>query len=92
MDSEAESAVRRAINAINDRTIQVRAAELLEPSIVRHDLVQLFLDTQGTGAGSDFVGMIVASMPDIRFDIEEMFSSGDRVAVRLPVLKTPHFA
>jgi predicted ester cyclase len=27
--------------------------------------------------------MIVASMPDIRFDVEEMFWSGDRVAVRL---------
>jgi hypothetical protein len=66
MDSEAESVVRRAINAINDRTIQVRAAELLDPSIVRHDLVQLFPDSQGAGAGSDFAGMIVASMPDIR--------------------------
>ena len=71
MDSEAESAVRRAIHAINDRTIRMRAAELLDPSIVRHDLVQLFPDSQGAEAGSDFVGMIAASMPDFRFDIEE---------------------
>jgi hypothetical protein len=40
MDSEAESVVRRAISAINDRTIQVQAAELLDSSIIRHDLVQ----------------------------------------------------
>jgi predicted ester cyclase len=88
MDTEVASVVRRAIDAINDRTIQVRAAELLDPSIVRHDLVQLFPDSQGAGAGSDFVGMIVASMPDIRFDIDEMFSSGDRVAVRLRMTGT----
>jgi hypothetical protein len=33
-------------------------------SIVRHDLVQLFLDSEGSSGGSDFVGMILAAMPN----------------------------
>ena len=88
MDSEVEAAVRGAIDAINDRTLRVRAEELLDPSIVRHDLVQLFPDSKGTSGGSDFVGMIVAAMPDFRLDIEDIFGAGDRAAVRLRMTGT----
>jgi predicted ester cyclase len=83
MDSEVQAAVRGAIDAINDRTLRARAEELLDPSIVRHDLVELFPDSQGTSGGSDFVGMILAAMPDFRLDIQDIFSAGDRAAVRL---------
>jgi C-1 hydroxylase len=88
MDSEVEAAVRGAIEAINDRTLRARAKELLDPSIVRHDLVQLFPDSHGTGGGSDFVELILASMPDFRLDIQDMFGSGDRAAVRIQMTGT----
>jgi predicted ester cyclase len=83
MDPEVEAAVRGAIDAINDRTLRTRADEFLDPSIIRHDLVQLFPDSKGTSDGSDFVGMMLAAMPDFRLDIEDMFGTGDRAAVRL---------
>lgn len=88
MESEVETAVRGAIDAINDRTLRARAEELLDPAIVRHDLVQLFPDSQGTSGGSDFVGMILASMPDFRLDIQDIFSAGDRAAVRIEMTGT----
>src|SRR5712671_4616640 len=83
MRSEAEATARRAIDAINDRTLSARATELLDPSIVRHDLVQLFRDSEGSRGGSNFVGMIVRAMPDFRLDIEDIFGAGDRATVRL---------
>lgn len=88
MDSEVEAVVRGAIDAINDRTLRVRAEELLDPSIVRHDLVQLFPDSLGRSGGSDFVGMIQAAMPDFRLDIQDLFNAGDRAAVRLQMTGT----
>ena len=88
MDSEVEAAVRGAIDAINDRTLRARAEELLDPCIVRHDLVQLFPESQGTSGGSDFVGMMLAAMPDFRLDIQDLFSAGDRAAVRLQMTGT----
>jgi C-1 hydroxylase len=83
-----ETTVRGAIDAINNRTLRGRAQEFLDPSIVRHDLVQLFPDTLGTSGGSDFVGMIVAAMPDFRLDIQDIFSSGDRAVVLLQMTGT----
>jgi predicted ester cyclase len=86
--SHAEAAARGAIDAINDRVLRARAKELLDPSIVRHDLVQLFPDSTGTSGGSDFVDMIIAAMPDFRLDIEDIFGIGDRAAVRLRMTGT----
>ena len=88
MDVGASEVVRRAIEAINDRSLRSRVDELLEPSIVRHDLVHLFPDSEGTGAGSDFVGMIAGAMPDFRLEIDDIFGAGDRVAVRLTMRGT----
>ena len=45
MKSDVEAAVRGAIDAINDRSLRGRAKELLDPSIVRHDLMQLLSDS-----------------------------------------------
>jgi C-1 hydroxylase len=88
MKADVEAAVRGAIDAINDRALRARAEELLDPSIVRHDLVQLFPDSTGTSGGSDFVEMIIAAMPDFRLDIEDIFGTGDRAAVRLRMTGT----
>jgi predicted ester cyclase len=83
MESEVEAVARCAIRAINDRTLQARAHELLDPSFVRHDLVQLFPDSEGPTGGSDFLGMILDAMPDFRLEIEDIICSEDRAALRL---------
>jgi predicted ester cyclase len=88
MDSEVEAAARAVIEAINNRLLQARAQELLDPSIVRHDLVRLFPDSQGASGGSDFVAMMLAAMPDFWLDIEDIFGVGDRAAVRLRMTGT----
>jgi predicted ester cyclase len=88
VESEVEVVARAAIEAINDRTLRARAEELMDPSIVRHDLVQLFPDSQGASGGSDFVGIIVAAMPDFRLHIEDVFAAGDRATVRLRMTGT----
>lgn len=88
MDSQVEALARQAIDAINDRTLQARADELLDPSFVRHDLVQLFPDSEGSRGGSDFVGMILGAMPDFRLDVQDIFGAGDRATVRLQMSGT----
>jgi hypothetical protein len=60
MESEVEVVARGAIQAINERTSQARAQELLDPSFVRYDLAQLLPDSHGPTGGSDFLGMILA--------------------------------
>jgi predicted ester cyclase len=83
MINDAVTAVRNAVQAINDRSIGDRAAELLAPSLVRHDLAQLFSDSHGPAGAADFVSMIMSAMPDFRLGIEDIFGTGDRAVVRL---------
>lgn len=75
--------VRRLIGAVNDRTLRDQAAEIVHPSFVRHDLVQLFPDSQGAAGAADFLAMVLAAMPDFRFDVEEVFGAGELVTARL---------
>ncbi len=84
----SDAVVRAAVGAINDRSIGDRAAELLDPSFIRHDLVELFRDSRGSADASDFVFMIISAMPGFRLDIEDIFGAGGRAAVRLPMSGT----
>ena len=83
MINDAVTAVRAAVDAINDRSLGDRAADLLDPSFVRHDLAQLFSDSHGPGGASDFVSMIISAMPDFQLTIEDIFGTSDRPVVRL---------
>ena len=77
MINDAVTVVRTAVDAINDRSLGDRAAELLDPSFVRHDLVELFSDSHGSRGASDFVSMIISAMPDFHLAIEDIFGAGD---------------
>jgi predicted ester cyclase len=83
MINDAVTAVRNAVDAINDRSLGDRAAELLDPSFIRHDLVELLSDSHGPGGAADFVSMIISAMPDFRLGIEDIFGTGDHAVVRL---------
>lgn len=80
--------VRTVLQAINDRSILERTTELFEPSFVRHDLAGVFADSHGPAGVSDFVGTIVAAMPDFRIEIRDVFGSADRVTVLLRMTGT----
>ena len=90
--SEVEAVARRAIDAINDRTLPARANELLDPFLVRHDLVHLFPDSEGLTGGSDFVGMILVparcgmarSVRRWSWQARPPFRTVDRAAARGP--------
>jgi predicted ester cyclase len=88
MDSDPVAVARRAISAINDRSVAAQAHQLMEPSVVRHDLVRLFPDSEGPTGGSDFVKMIAEAMPDFHLDIEDIFGVGDKATVRLRMTGT----
>jgi len=83
MINDAATMVRDAVDAINDRSLGGRAAELLDPSFIRHDLAQVFSDSHGLSGTSDFVSMIISAMPDFRLSIEDIFGTGDRAVARL---------
>ena len=85
---DAVTAVRNAVDAINDRSLGGRAAELPGPSFIRHDLAQLFSDSHGPGGAADVVSMIIAAMPGFRLAIEDSFGAGDRAVVRLRMTGT----
>ena len=82
MTSDAVTVVRGAVDAVNDRSLGDRAAELLDPSFIRHDLAQVLSDSHGPGSASDFVSMIIAAMPDFHLGIEDIVGTGDRKEVR----------
>lgn len=79
---------RRVIDAINNRTIQDRTAELLAEPFTRHDLAQIFLDRLGAGGAADFVTTILAAIPDLHLDIDDIFANTDTVTLLLHMTGT----
>jgi SnoaL-like polyketide cyclase len=88
VNDDPGAAVRRAVDAISDRSIGDRVAELLAPSFVRHDLAGLVSGSHGPEGASGVVTMITAAMPDFRPGIEDISGAGDRATVRLPMSGT----
>lgn len=88
--SEANIALmRRAVEAVNSGTLAEVAADILSEDFVRHDLAGAFPGVEGVKGAADFVALLRSAMPDLRFEIRDIFSSGDRVAMRL-VMRGTH--
>lgn len=82
MNGDGISLVRRGIEAVNSGTMAQVAPEILAPDFVRHDLAEAFPEfTTATGV-SDLMNLLLAAIPDYNQEIEDIFSSGDRVAMR----------
>ena len=88
MASDPVEIVRGVIAAVNDRSLPARAAELLDPGFVRHDLVSVFPDSRGPEGAADFLQMIVAAMPDFRLEIVDIRAAGEHVTARLRMTGT----
>jgi hypothetical protein len=72
----------RSRAAIHDRSIGDRAAELLDSSFVRHDLVELFLDSRGPAGGPRIRVHDHLSYARLPARHQDIFGAGDRAAVR----------
>jgi len=57
MISDAVTAVRAAVDAINDRSLGGRAAEILDPSFIRHDLASCSAITASGCPGTPAAGL-----------------------------------
>lgn len=82
MGNDGVSLVRRAIEAVNSGTFPKVAAEIMDPSFTRHDLAQAFPEFVTTAGVKDLMSLLRTSFPDFRMEIVDIFSAGDRVAMR----------
>jgi len=74
--------VKRAIQAVNDDTMNQVAASIIAPDFRRHDLAAALPNVFGHGGLNDFLQLIRTALPDFHMEIVEIFGTGDRVTVR----------
>jgi steroid delta-isomerase-like uncharacterized protein len=82
MNDDGISLVRRGIEAVNSGTMAQVAPEILAPDFVRHDLAQAFPEFATAGGVSDLMNLLRTAIPDYHQEILDIFSAGDRVAMR----------
>jgi steroid delta-isomerase-like uncharacterized protein len=82
MDENGISLVRRGIEAVNAGTMAEVGPQILAPDFVRHDLAQAFPEFTGAGGVTDLVSLLRGAIPDYHQEIVDIFSVGDRVAMR----------
>jgi steroid delta-isomerase-like uncharacterized protein len=80
--------IRKMVAAFNDRTVDQVAGELIAPGFVRHDLAEPFRHVEGPEGLRDFLGTVVAAMPDAQIRIEELFGTDDRAVLRYVLVGT----
>jgi steroid delta-isomerase-like uncharacterized protein len=82
VNSDGISLVRRGIEAVNAGTMAQVAPEILAPDFVRHDLAEAFPEFITAAAVTDLTSLLRMAIPDYNQEILDIFSSGDRVAMR----------
>lgn len=88
MSVDGADLVRRvyaAVNAADDATLEA----LFVPGMVRHELTDMVAHAEGSGAVTDFLGMLRTAIPDLHMEVEDVFATEDgRVAARSTVSGT----
>lgn len=79
--------LKQAIQAINDRNLSI-VPQLVTPGFVRHDLAGAFREVGGREGVTDFLQLFLKALPDLRSNIEDIFGTGDRVALRVTLVGT----
>jgi steroid delta-isomerase-like uncharacterized protein len=82
MDDMGMSLVRRGIDAVNAGTMGEVAPEILAPDFIRHDLAQAFPEFTTAGGVTDLMTLLRRAIPAYHQEILDLFSAGDRVAMR----------
>jgi steroid delta-isomerase-like uncharacterized protein len=82
IEEENVSLIRKQIKAVNEKNYE-EVLKNIAPEFERHDLAEAITDITGTGGVSNLLQIVSAGFPDLRFEIPDIFGSGDRVTVRL---------
>jgi steroid delta-isomerase-like uncharacterized protein len=85
---ENVATLRRLIEAVNQNELARVAPEVIAPGFVRHDLAGTWPGVRGEGGVTDLIGMLRAALPDMQFEIDDIFGAGDRVAMRFTLRGT----
>ena len=79
-DTDNVELVKMAFERINRRDL-ANIGELVSPDAVRHDLSNAYPEVTGEGI-PDFLAELLRGAPDLKLNIQDAFSAGDRVTVR----------
>jgi steroid delta-isomerase-like uncharacterized protein len=85
---ENVATVRRLVEAINRNDLARVAPDLYQPDFARHDLSGARPGIRGAIEVVNFVGEAQTAMPDVQFQIDDVFGAGDRVALRFTMRGT----
>ena len=80
--------LRRLIEAVNQNDLARVAPEVIAPGFVRHDVAGTWPGVRGEGGVIDLIGSLRAALPDMHFEIDDIFGAGDRVAMRFTLSGT----
>lgn len=82
MSDDGVSLIRRAIEAVNSGTLAEVAPKIMAPNFARHDLTQAFPEFVTAAGVTDLMSLLRTSIADFQMEILDIFSAGDRVAMR----------
>ena len=85
MPEEHERALRTLVEACNNKDIK-RFGDVYDPNVAYHGTGELA--EAGRSAFVQFIGAIFEAFPDVKLTLDDVFSSGDKVAYRLTVTGT----
>ena len=74
--------LKGAVDAINARN-PAALAKISHPEFKRHDLAGALPEVSGTTGAADIVQLLLRALPDLHFEIKQIFATDDRVAVHL---------
>jgi steroid delta-isomerase-like uncharacterized protein len=79
--------IRKAIKALNERDMST-VKDLITTNYIRHDLASTFGERRGQGDTVDFFQSVINGIPDMRMNIQDIFATENRVALRYTLTGT----
>lgn len=80
--SDSAEAVRRVLQAINDRDLGT-LSQWVTPGFVRHDTGGIFFDGRGPEGWAELIGVLLRALPDLHLDVWEVLATKDRAVAYL---------
>jgi steroid delta-isomerase-like uncharacterized protein len=80
--------LRRLVAAMNQDELARVAPDVYAPGFVRHDLAGTQPGVRGAAGVINFIATARAGLPDVQYEIDDIFGAGDRVAMRFTMRGT----
>jgi steroid delta-isomerase-like uncharacterized protein len=85
---ENVATLRRLVAAMNQDDLARVAPEVYASGFERHDLSGAQPGVRGAAGVTNFIAAARAGMPDLHYEIDDIFGDGDRVAMRFTMRGT----